>query len=251
VLLANHAKGRSSSHIERVTTYIGYHERAPFLWSVDMHRRRVEPVADLKRIPQGIDELVPLDEAVAYRCGPDWFALAPDLRGEPRPLSAAEAKVAEARSVEVEVLGDEDDDSLVRLERHGEVLAPLQHPQVAEWFLEATIGPDNRTVAVAGSLQPYEPRESFDEVLTTPYEPTPSVLALVDTWTGDVRLCEGTFDNFCYLPAWAADGTRLAFSAPFERTRLYTVDLSTCVLAPIDFRRHTPAPLLDAALLPR
>ena len=52
-----------------VTTFIGYHERAPFLWSVDMHRLRIEPAAELKRIPQGIDDVVPLDEAVAYRCG--------------------------------------------------------------------------------------------------------------------------------------------------------------------------------------
>ena len=70
-----------------MTRLVGYDDRPPFLWYVDLDSRRVEPAAELSRIPQGIDEIVPLDEAVALRCGPDWFALAPDLSGEFEPLS--------------------------------------------------------------------------------------------------------------------------------------------------------------------
>jgi len=83
-----------------------------------------------------------------------------------------------------------------------------------------------------------------------PYEGEPWVLVLIDARSGDVRRCEGEFDNFCYPPAWSADSKFVAFGAPFQPTRLYLVDIAQASLEVVKFgRRHAPMPLLDTAFL--
>ena len=63
---------------------MGYLNRRPYLWLVDLATQSIESEAELRDVPQGIDEVIPLDAAVAVRCGPTWFALEPDLSGEGR-----------------------------------------------------------------------------------------------------------------------------------------------------------------------
>lgn len=82
------------------------------------------------------------------------------------------------------------------------------------------------------------------------YELEPSVLALVHVGDASVRICDGTFDDFCYPPAWLADGKLIVIGVPFEPRRLYTVRPEERVLHRLQFKRHAPMPLLDADLLP-
>ena len=82
--------------------FVGYLERRPYLWLVYLATRSIEPAAELRDFPQGIDEVVSLDTAVAVRCGPTWFALEPDLSGKGRPLTDAELFQATQRSVSVD-----------------------------------------------------------------------------------------------------------------------------------------------------
>jgi hypothetical protein len=91
---------------------------------------------------------------------------------------------------------------------------------------------------------------TLEEAMSTPYRPEPAVLALVNAQTGEATLCSGTFDNFCYPPAWSARGDVLAFGAPFDKKHLYFVHVDDGELHPVPFKGKLPMPLLDVALLP-
>ncbi len=124
----------------------------------------------------------------------------------------------------------------------------LTHPEVAYWRPFGTWAPDRQSFAVAGSTTPFVPPTG--PILSGTYEPEPSVLALVHVRDASVQVCDGTFDNFCYPPAWLAGGKLIVIGAPFEPTRLYTVRPAERVLQRVQFKRHAPMPLLDADLLP-
>jgi hypothetical protein len=232
-----------------VPRFVGYSEQRPYLLCVDFDDRTIEPAAELRTIPQAVSEIIPLDAAVAVRCGLDWFALEADLSGKPRPLSTDDLHTAQNRSKEVDV-GTTPGEPDATLYWRGEPLAEIGHPSVLYWHEFATLSPDNRTVAVAGSLVPWPQSISVAEMLSTQYRETSSVLALVDVDTGSIRVCSGTFDNFC-RPTWSADGDLIAFDAPFDRpTRLHIVRVEEGVVRPVQFKQRVPAPLLDVVLLP-
>ncbi len=228
--------------------FVGYLNRRPYLWFVDVENRAVEPAAELRDIPQGIDEVVPVGTAVAVRCGRTWFALEPDLSGRGRTLTETEGALAEQRSARVRFpeLPSVLDRELVLPSSNGDL--HISHPAIAYWRFAATRSPDGRKFAIGGSTTPFV--RPTRPIMEEPYRPDPSVLALIDTATGAVRVCEGTFDNFCYPPAWSATGDLVAFGAPFEPKRLYTVRLGHEVLEAVPFKRNAPMPLLDSTLLP-
>ena len=232
-----------------VHRFVGYLNRRPYLWFVGIEDRVIEPAAELREIPQGISEVVPLESAVAVRCGPTWFALESDLSGQGRPLDARELASAKRSSTQVKwpVPPSVHDRELVvpgpKGSRH-----VVSHPAVAHWSeFSATWGPDRRTIAVEGSTTPFSP--SLRPILEEPYRPDPRVLALIDRVTGTVRVCDGAFENFCYPPTWSMDGDLVALGAPFEPKRLYTVCPASAVLKVVLFKRHAPSPLVDAARL--
>ena len=232
-----------------MSRFVGYLERRPYLWLVDLATRSIEPAAELRDIPQGIDEVVPLDTAVAVRCGPTWFALEPDLSGKGRPLTDAELSQATQRSVSVDWPQEPSvyERRSVLPSQAGRTRT-VTHPQVAYWRSFGTWAPDRQSFAVAGSTTPFVPPTG--PILSGTYQPEPSVLALVHVRDASVQVCDGTFDNFCYPPAWLAGGKLIVIGAPFEPTRLYTVRRAERVLQRVQFKRHTPMPLLDADLLP-
>jgi hypothetical protein len=230
--------------------FLGYHERPPYLWWVDTEQGEVEPAAHLRDIPQGIDDVVPLDSAVAMRCGLHWLGLPPDLSGEPWELSAEEEAAALRRSHQVRVRSDRvpvahltwDDNAL-----------EIRHPKIRYWQTFATTSPNRQLIALAGSTKTWSPPpKTLVEAFAKPYQAeSASALAIVNTQGGDVQLCSGRFDNFCYPPAWSATGSTIAFGAPFEHGCLYEVSLTDRVLRRIQFTTDPPMPLLDAELLPR
>ncbi len=228
---------------------MGYLNRRPYLWLVDLATRSIEPAAGLRNIPQGIDEVIPLDAAVAVRCGPTWFALEPDLSGEGRPLADAELSLATRRSVSVDWPREPSvyERGLVLPGRDGGTRT-VMHPAIAYWHAFGTWAPDRQSFAVAGSPTPFVPPSG--PILSGTYEPKPSVLALVHVGDGSVQVCDGTFDNFCYPPAWSADGRMVVIGVPCEPRRLYIVRPEERVLQRVQFKRHAPMPLLDADLLP-
>jgi len=228
---------------------VGYLNRRPYLWFVGLEDRVIEPAAELRDIPQGINEVVPLESAVAVRCGPTWFALEPDLSGQGRALDRSELAAAERESVQVKwpVPPSVYDRELV-LPASKSRSHVVSHPAVAHWSeFSATWGPDRRTIAVEGSATPFRPYVGplFEE----PYRPGPRVLALIDSVEGIVRVCDGTFENFCYPPAWSANGEIVTLGAPFEPKRLYKVRPEIGVLEVVLFKRHAPSPLIDSARL--
>ncbi len=227
--------------------FLGYLEQRPYLWLVGLEGREAEPAAELRHIPQGIDEVVALDTAVAVRCGPTWLALEPDLSGQGRPLTDAEVSLAKQRSVRVQWP--------TRLSVHDQQLVlpgviaeskTVIHSKVAYWREFATWGPNRRTFAIAGSTVPFVPPTR--PILSSPPVAEPSVLAFVDVVDETVRVCEGTFTDFCYPPAWSKSGDVVVFGAPFEPKRLYSVRPEHGVLERVMFRRHVPMPLLDSRL---
>ena len=124
----------------------------------------------------------------------------------------------------------------------------VTHPEIAYWRPFDTWAPDRQSFAVAGSTTPFVPPTR--PILSGTYEPEPSVLALVHAGDASIEVCDGTFDNFCYPPAWSADGKLIVIGAPFEPTGLYTVRPAERVLQRVQFKRRAPMPLLDTALLP-
>ena len=59
-----------------MTRFIGYKNRRPYLWCVDLEQRTVKAASELDWIPQAIDDIVPLGDAVALRFGLRWGVLA-------------------------------------------------------------------------------------------------------------------------------------------------------------------------------
>lgn len=233
-----------------MSRFVGYLDRRPYLWLVDLATRSIEPAAELSDIPQGIDEVIPLDTAVAVRCGPTWFALEPDLSGKGQPLKDAGLSAARQRSVLVDWPRPPSvyERPLVLPENGDGRPRTVTHPEVAFWHHSGTWAPDRRSIAVAGSRTPFVPRSR--PLFSGPYEPTPSVLAVVDLEGASARVFEGTFDNFCYPPAWLRDGSLIVIGVPFEPRCLYAVRPEEAALQRIPFKRHVPMPLLDADLLP-
>lgn len=232
-----------------MSRFVGYLNRRPYLWLVDLATRSIEPAAELRDIPQGIDEVVPLDVAVAVRCGPTWFALEPDLSGKGRPLTDAELSLATQRSFSVDWPQEPSvyERRLVLPDRAGRTRT-VAHPEIAYWRPFATWAPDRQSFAVAGSTTPFVPPSG--PIFSGTYEPEPSVLALVNVGDATVRICDGTFDDFCYPPVWSAGGKVIVIGAPFEPRRLYSARPEERVLQRVPFKRHVPMPLLDADLLP-
>lgn len=232
-----------------MSRFVGYLERRPYLWLGDLATRSIEPAAELRDIPQGIDEVIPLDSAVAVRCGPTWFALEPDLSGKGRPLTDAELSLATRRSVSVDWPREPSvyERGLVLPGRDGRTRT-VTHPDIAYWRPFATWAPDRQSFAVAGSTTPFVPPRG--PMFSGTYEPRPTVLALVLVGDASVQVCDGTFDNFCYPPAWLEGGKVIVIGVPFEPRRLYAVGPEERVLHRVQFEKHVPMPLLDADLLP-
>ena len=238
----------------RVLRFVGCSAGVPYLRYVDLEARTIEPAApDMRSIPQGIDDLVALADRVVVRCGAEWFGLTRSLEGPPLRLTPDEIAAANERSCQIDLLGWNGDR---RREEWSVPLAdgntvPLQVPGIESWGFTATLSPDRETIAVGGCTRPPRPRRSLSEALNAPREAEPWVLVLIDARSGDIRRCDGEFDNFCYPPAWSADSTYVTFGAPLQPTRLYLVDIARPSLEIVRFgRRHPPMPLLDAALLP-
>jgi len=238
----------------RLLRFVGCSAGVPYLRYVDLEARTIEPAApDVRSIPQGIDDVVPIADAVAVRCGAEWFGLTQSLEGRPRRLSAAEIAAANERSYQIDLLGwnrDRRDGQWTLPLPMGDAV-PLRVPGIESWGFTATLSPDGETIAVGGCTRPLGSRPSLSKaLLQRPYVGEPWVLMLIDARSGGMRRCEGEFDNFCYPPAWSADSKFVTFGAPFQPTRLYLVDIAEASLGAIKFgRRHAPMPLLDAALL--
>jgi hypothetical protein len=232
-----------------MSRFVGYLNRRPYLWLVDLATRSIEPAAELRDIPQGISEVIALDAAVAVRCGPTWFGLEPDLSGEGRPLTDAELSSAARRSASVDWPQEPSvyERGLVLPGRDGRTRT-VTHPAIAYWRPFATWAPDRQSFAVAGSATPFVPPSG--PIFSGTYEPEPSVLALVHVGDAAVQICEGTFEEFCYPPAWSVSGNLIVIGAPFEPRHLYTVRPEERILHRVEFKRHAPMPLLDADLLP-
>ena len=154
--------------------FVGYLERRPYLWYVDLEDRVIEPAAELRDIPQGIDDVVPLESAVAVRCGPTWFALEEDLSGQGRPLDRSEIALAERGSARVDWPEPPSvhDAELVVPSPNGSQRA-VSHPAIAYWQTFGTWAPDARTIAVGGFTQPFE---TPTKPIPGTYRPDPSVL---------------------------------------------------------------------------
>lgn len=227
---------------------IGYLNRRPYLWLADLDNRTVEPAAELRRIPQGIDELIPFSGGVAVRCGPHSFVLESDLSGQGRPLLPEEAEEVGRRALNYdwpELPSHRDRVARVTdCDGHQHL---IEHPAVDHWGFGATWSPDRRWLALDGcTVPPPPPRPLFP---LGEMEPEPHVLVLFDRTDQTVRICEGTFDQSGH-PMWATDGTTVVVGAAFEPKRLYVALLDELMLHPVAFKRHAPTPLVDTVVLP-
>lgn len=221
---------------------LGYHERPPFLWHIDLDDRTVAATGlDLPDIPEGIDDLVPLDDSLAVGCGPEWFKVRRDLAGGAQSMTEGEIALARQRSFQVPWPDEVPAPSDLRIPTRDGGRRLVSHLQVAYWHPFPTWSPDRRHVAAGGSTAPRD-EGPLDLTIATLQEYQPqraSVLALIEVDTGDV-ICDGRFDNFCYPPLWSAQGDRVVFGAPFEPRRLYGVDVERGTINPVAFRRDMP-----------
>lgn len=131
----------------------------------------------------------------------------------------------------------------------GAPLAQVRLPEVRQWGYRATVSPDGQTVAVAVSFTPPPPATPLFEAESEPLPREPWTVALVDVSSGTHRFCSGDFDRSPYPPAWRADANAVAVGPPFEPRNVYHVDIGTGTLRRTEFRRHAPAPFLDAEFL--
>jgi hypothetical protein len=83
-----------------------------------------------------------------------------------------------------------------------------------------------------------------EEVMAALESPSWHQLALVEAATGAVTLADGRFDNFNSTPVWSADGRRLVFDAPFDKS-LFVCDVAERRLLPVLRRRGRVSPLVD------
>ena len=143
--------------------FLGYLNRRPYLWWVDLERRIVEPAAELTWIPQGVDEVVPLGDVVAVRCGPRaWFGLRPSLTGGGFDLPPVHRVEAERRSSQVGAVwgnGVAPMDARVRVPDADGEEWEVTHPEIQRWSLWGTLSPNRRSLAVVGYTGP--PPESL------------------------------------------------------------------------------------------
>ena len=137
--------------------FLGWLNRRPYLWWVDLETRIIEPAAELTWIPEGISEVVPLDDALAVRCGASWFGLPPSLTGDGFELPTAYRVEAERRSREFSCVWGKGVAPM-----RARVVVPMpngeewevRHPEIVRWNLWGTLSPDRRSLAVVGYTGP-------------------------------------------------------------------------------------------------
>jgi len=232
--------------------FLGWLNRRPYLWWVDLEKRIIEPAAELTWIPEAISEVVPLDDALAVRCGPRWVGLAPSLAGDGFELSAAQRIEAERRSWQVRSVWGKGVAPM-----HARVVVPvkngeaweLTHPDVRRWCLSGTLSPDRLSFAVVGYTGPLPKSLSIADIADgTKPDPDPGTLFVADLATRIVKRFRGSFEGFG-IAAWSADGRHITVGAPFEPNSLFVGSLGVDALERIPFRRLVPSPLIDAELL--
>ena len=242
----------ASSMMPEMARFLGYLNRRPYLWWVDLERRIVEPAAELKWIPQGIDEVVPLGDVVAVRCGPSWFGLRPSLTGGGFDLPPADRVEAERRSSRVSAVcgnGVAPMDARVRVPVADGEEWELTHPEIQRWSLWGTLSPNRRSLAVVGYTGPLPKSLSVADIADgRKHNPDPGALVIADLATRVVRRYRGTFEGFG-VSAWSGDGRHVVVGAPFEPKALFIAPVEAKALERIEFRRYAPSPLLDADLL--
>jgi hypothetical protein len=125
----------------------------------------------------------------------------------------------------------------------------VRHPAVARWqHIGGSFSPDGCYLAISGETEMREPNtRTFIETIEATYEPTPSVMTLIELTTGSVQIVDGQFDNWASDPVWSADGDWVIFAAPYERRRLFGFRPAELVLHTYQFKRITPMPMLDFA----
>jgi hypothetical protein len=222
-----------------VSRYLGWLNRRPYLWWVDIANRAIEPAANLTAIPQGIDELVPLVDCVAVRCGPTWFGISRSLSGDGFLLSETERDEAERKSLYVEAVwgpGVAPRDARVHLPLPDGNKWELSHPEIGYWDLSGTLSADRSAFAIGG----YPPGSGKD--LNT------AKLVVADIKTKTIHVFDGTFHGFGE-PAWSADGLEVVVGAPFEHRVLLHASLDSTTLNRASFRRDPPTPLIHESLL--
>jgi hypothetical protein len=229
--------------------FVGYLNRKPYLWIVDLATRTVHAThATLGSIPQGIDTLVPVDDWVAIACGPRWYRLEADLAGDLRPLSEAEVEAANQRRPDIPDAVHWTGTSDLLLPQPGDSDLVARHPAVKYWYGFCRYSPSRDLIAATASLEPAPPVGSYEDASRRGDHPARSALCLVDPVTGAVRLFRETFEGFG-LPAWSADGRWIVIHAPFEAKKLYTAHRDDGDITAVAFKREPPTPLLDASLL--
>ena len=232
--------------------FLGYLNRRPYLWWVDLERRIVEPAAELMWIPQGIDEVVPLGDVVAVRCGPSWFGLRPSLNGGGFDLPPAHRVEAERRSSQVSAVwpkGVAPMDARVRVPVADGEEWEVTHPEIQRWAPWGTLSPNRRSLAVVGYTGSLPKSHSVADIADgTKHDPHPGSLVIADLATRVVRPYRGTFEGFG-VSAWTADGRHVVVGAPFDPKALFIAPVDANALERMEFRRHAPSPLLDADLL--
>ncbi len=236
----------ATRHYSCVLRFLGYHDRRPYLRLIDAEKRTVDAIG-ITRIPQGIDELVPLDGVLAVRCGPTWMGLATNLAGELRPLTPAEVVEASNKSAQLNLLawnhGKGDREWTLPV---GGVDLQLPQGDVHRWGYTASVSPDGNTIAVGACLTP-EPE--VPPSWEAPYEPEVWSLVLVDVATGSATRCEGHFEGFPFPPTWTADSSVVVVGAPFDPKHLHVARRSAAALEAVSFRRQIAMPLLDASFV--
>ena len=251
--MANNQPGLPESGLQ----FVGYLNRRPYLWSVDLVNRTIEPAATaLTSIPQGIDEIVPMGDSVGVRCGPLLSRLEPDLSGQLEPMSAADQTRMAARSHHVRVGLLQEGRAFLDFDDRSEVA--LSDDRVGCWAMSATASPDRKLVAIGAETTTAS--EALAERLArhpnivgslqVPLPPLPWMMFIVEVDSGRLTACEGTFENTCYPPAWDATGDWIAFGTPFDPRNLYVVHRTGGALHEIRFQRHAPMPMVDRQLLP-
>ena len=236
--------------------FIGYLNRRPYLWCVDLVNHTIEPAArDLKSIPQGIDGVVPMPDSVGVSCGPHRYHLKPDLSGKFVPMDDHDKKVMKDRSQNVAVRQSEGRTAVIGL---GDRDIELDDDRVGQWAMSGTVSPDGTLLAISASTvqatadrdQHYARHAGIADILSVPAPASPSLLFLIDIGSGQATACDGTFENFCYPPAWSASGQWIVFGAPFDPKTIFIAHRDGGPLQEVRFRRNAPMPMIDLRLLP-
>jgi hypothetical protein len=119
--------------------------------------------------------------------------------------------------------------------------------RVNEWHNSGSVSPDGRLLAIGAYIDPPRPPKGLLRALNEPLIPRSSVMVLIHTDTGNASVIDGVFPEFAWTPAWSKNGEWVVFSAPFQKRRLYGVQVSTSVSHEWPFRHNPPAPMLDVS----